>query len=199
MKVWFITGASRGLGRAFAEAALKRGDQVAATARDTGPLQQLVETYGDAVLPLRLDVTDKAAANTAVDRAQSVFQRLDVVVNNAGYALLGAIEETGEDEARAQLETRTSIARVAPIDEYAQSLAERLEAMSDEFDGKQPGDPHRAAAALLEIVDAQNPPMRLLMGNGAYDFATDQYRDRLAEWAKWEQTSRATDFPSEGE
>ncbi|QKV79800.1 SDR family NAD(P)-dependent oxidoreductase [Amycolatopsis sp. Hca4] len=104
-KVWFVTGSSRGLGRRFVEAALGRGDRVAATARSTAGLDALVATYGDAVLPLELDVTDKAAVFETVKRAAEHFGRLDVVVNNAGYAQIGAIEELTEAELRAQLET----------------------------------------------------------------------------------------------
>ncbi len=104
-KVWFITGTSRGFGRIWAEAALKRGDKVAATARDTASLDELSESYGDAVLPLELDVTDKVAVDTAVKDAHDRYGRLDVVVNNAGYGLFGTIEEVTEAQARAQIET----------------------------------------------------------------------------------------------
>jgi NAD(P)-dependent dehydrogenase (short-subunit alcohol dehydrogenase family) len=104
-KVWFVTGSSRGLGRSFVEAALSRGDRVAATARDTGSLDELVAAYGDAVLPLELDVTDKTAAFEAVKRARERFGRLDVIVNNAGYAQIGAIEELTERQLRDQFET----------------------------------------------------------------------------------------------
>jgi NAD(P)-dependent dehydrogenase (short-subunit alcohol dehydrogenase family) len=104
-KVWFVTGSSRGLGRCFVEAALERGDRVAATARSTESFDELVATYGDAVLPLAMDVTDKAAVFETVKRAAEHFGRLDVVVNNAGYAQIGAVEELTEPELRAQLET----------------------------------------------------------------------------------------------
>jgi NAD(P)-dependent dehydrogenase (short-subunit alcohol dehydrogenase family) len=104
-KVWFVTGSSRGLGRRFVEAALSRGDKVAATARNTGSLDELVATYGDAVLPLALDVADRAAVFETVKRATEHFGRLDVVVNNAGYAQVGAIEELTEQELRDQFET----------------------------------------------------------------------------------------------
>lgn len=104
-KVWFITGTSRGIGRAFAESALERGDKVAATARDTATLDDLVVKYGDAILPLLLDVTDKAAVDSAVAAAHEQFGHLDVVVNNAGYGLFGTIEETSQEQARAQMET----------------------------------------------------------------------------------------------
>jgi NAD(P)-dependent dehydrogenase (short-subunit alcohol dehydrogenase family) len=95
-KVWFVTGSSRGLGRNFVEAALSRGDQVAATARNTASLDELVDAYGEAVLPLELDVTDKAAVFESVKRAEEHFGRLDVIVNNAGYAQVGAVEELAE-------------------------------------------------------------------------------------------------------
>ena len=104
-KVWFITGTSRGFGREWTAAALERGDKVAATARDTGTLKDLAEKYGDRLLPIKLDVTDRAAAFAAVKKAHEAFGRLDVVVNNAGYGLFGMIEEVSEAEARAQLET----------------------------------------------------------------------------------------------
>ena len=103
-RIWFITGVSRGLGRSFATAALKAGDRVAATARDVASLDDLVAEHGDAVLPLELDVTDRAACFAAVARAHDRFGRLDVVVNNAGYGASGAIEELSEDQARGQVE-----------------------------------------------------------------------------------------------
>lgn len=104
-KVWFITGASRGFGREWAEAALERGDQVAATARRPETLDALVDTYHDNVLPLKLDVTDRAADQAAVEQAAGRFGRLDVVINNAGYGHFGMVEELTEDELRRQLET----------------------------------------------------------------------------------------------
>src|SRR3954466_12907713 len=104
-KVWFITGTSKGFGRVWAEAALERGDRVAATARDIATLEPLVERYGDKILPIQLDVTDKAAIDAAVAAAHDRFGALDVVVNNAGYGLFGTIEEVSEEQARAQLET----------------------------------------------------------------------------------------------
>jgi len=104
-KVWFITGASRGLGRVWAEAALKRGDKVAAIARKPEDLAALVRDYGDAVLPLTLDVSNRESVFAAVASARQRFGRLDVVVSNAGYALFGTIEESTERDSRAQLET----------------------------------------------------------------------------------------------
>jgi NAD(P)-dependent dehydrogenase (short-subunit alcohol dehydrogenase family) len=276
MKYWFITGTSKGLGRAFAEAALTRGDRVAATARDTSSLQPLVDRFGDAVLPIQLDVTDRAACVAAVDRAAQAFGVLDVVVNNAGVGVIGAVEETSEDEARAIFDTNffgalwvtqaalpylraqkrghivqvssigglvafpmvgfynaskwaleamsealqqevsefginvtliepgpmrtewanTSMPVVAnPNDAYASALEARLEMMTDERALRQPGDPGRAAEALLQLVDAEDPPLRLVMGNGALDLAYQRYEERPAEWSAWEKVSRGTDFP----
>jgi NAD(P)-dependent dehydrogenase (short-subunit alcohol dehydrogenase family) len=104
-KTWFITGTSRGFGREWAIAALDRGDSVAATARSTSSLEDLVTTYGDRVLALPLDVTDRSAVFEAVARAHEHFGRLDVVVNNAGYGQFGMVEELSEAEVRAQIET----------------------------------------------------------------------------------------------
>jgi len=97
-RIWFITGASRGFGRSFAQAALAAGDRVAATARDTSSLEELVADHGDAILPIELDVTDHDACFAAVGQAHDRFGRLDVVVNNAGYGLSGAIEELSEEQ-----------------------------------------------------------------------------------------------------
>lgn len=104
-KVWFITGTSRGFGRVWAEAALRRGDRVAATARNVDDLEALTARFPDTVLPLRLDVTDRKAVFAAVAAAHARFGHLDVVVANAGYGLFGAIEEIGEADARRQVDT----------------------------------------------------------------------------------------------
>ncbi|MEQ5843650.1 SDR family NAD(P)-dependent oxidoreductase [Paraburkholderia acidicola] len=104
-KVWFITGTSRGFGRVWAKAALARGDSVAATVRDITALDDLVASYGDAILPLTLDVADRSAVFSAVEQAHRHFDRLDVVLHNAGYGLFGAVEETEEAAARAQMDT----------------------------------------------------------------------------------------------
>jgi len=104
-QTWFITGSSRGFGRALVRAALRAGDQVAATARKPEQLGELVAEYGDRIQPLALDVTDAAAARTALREAQARFGRLDVIVNNAGYANVSPIETTDDEDFRAQFET----------------------------------------------------------------------------------------------
>jgi NAD(P)-dependent dehydrogenase (short-subunit alcohol dehydrogenase family) len=104
-RAWFITGSSRGLGRALAEAALIAGDSVAATARDPRRLDELVERFGDRLLPVRLDVTDAAEATTALAAAVDRFGRIDVIVNNAGYANVAPIETADDHDFRTQFET----------------------------------------------------------------------------------------------
>lgn len=104
-KVWFVTGSSRGLGRSLVEVALEAGDRVAATARNPEQLQDLLDKYGDAVLLLRLDVTDYDAAGGVVAQAEETFGRIDVVVNNAGYSDLGSFEDTTIDSFRTQFDT----------------------------------------------------------------------------------------------
>ncbi|MFG2100775.1 SDR family NAD(P)-dependent oxidoreductase [Micromonospora echinaurantiaca] len=103
-RVWFITGASRGLGRAFAEAALAAGDRVAGAARDVAPLDDLATRHPGRLLALRLDVTDRPAVVDAVAEAVQHFGRLDIVVNNAGALYAGMVEEFTEEQARAQLD-----------------------------------------------------------------------------------------------
>jgi len=104
-RTWLITGASRGFGRRIAEAALEGGDDVVATARRPEQLDDLVTRYGGRIRAVALDVTDAAEASRAVNEAVKVFGRLDVVVNNAGYANSAPIEEMTEDDFRGQIET----------------------------------------------------------------------------------------------
>lgn len=104
-KVWLITGSSRGLGRAFAEAVLEAGGRLVATARRPEQLEDLVARYPERARAVALDVTDPAAAGRAVGTATDVFGRLDVVVNNAGYANLASIEQVSDEDFRAQIET----------------------------------------------------------------------------------------------
>ncbi|MFT3822900.1 MAG: SDR family NAD(P)-dependent oxidoreductase [Chitinophagaceae bacterium] len=104
-KVWFITGASRGFGRVWTEAALERGDKVAATARNIDSLAGLKEKYGKNVLTLALDVTKPDQVKTAIAEAYGYFGRLDIVLNNAGYSLVGTIEEADTEDVKVMYET----------------------------------------------------------------------------------------------
>lgn len=263
-KVWFITGASRGFGRVWAQAALERGDRVAVTARDTSRLEDLVAAYGEAVLALPLDVTDRAAAGAAVRQAAERFGRLDVVVNNAGYGQFGAIEEASEQEFRAQFETNvfgalwvtqaalpimreqgsghilqvSSIGGVAAfpntgvyhaskwaLEGLSESMAQEVapfgikvtlvepggystdwagssarhadplpayDAMRDKprASAAKRGDPAATATAVLAVVDAEEPPLRLLLGEFPTQLVKSLYADRLATWTQWESVSK---------
>jgi NAD(P)-dependent dehydrogenase (short-subunit alcohol dehydrogenase family) len=104
-KVWLITGSSRGLGRALAEAVLAAGHKLVATARNSAQLTDLMERYGDQVCAVALDVTDEHAAGNAIKAGVYAFGRLDVLVNNAGYGDVGSIEDTSLADIRAQIET----------------------------------------------------------------------------------------------
>jgi NAD(P)-dependent dehydrogenase (short-subunit alcohol dehydrogenase family) len=104
-QIWFITGSSRGLGRSLVQAALEGGDLVAATARQPAQLADLAATYGERIQRIALDVTDAGAARSAIDQARQHFGRLDVIVNNAGYANVSPIETTDDADFRAQFET----------------------------------------------------------------------------------------------
>jgi NAD(P)-dependent dehydrogenase (short-subunit alcohol dehydrogenase family) len=268
-KTWFITGASRGFGREWTIAALERGDTVAATARDTTTLDDLVTRFGDAVLPLRLDVDDRDAVFAAVARAHDHFGRLDVVVNNAGYGQFGMIEEISEAEARAQFDTNvfgalfvtqaalpylraqgsghvlqvSSIGGISAfpnigiynaskwaLEALSQSLAAEVAdfgikvtiiepgAYSTDWGGASarnatpdpaydtfrekaaeqrraragnPGNPVATRAPVLQVVDAENPPLRVFFGDGPLAIATRDYESRLATWREWEPVSVA--------
>ena len=104
-KVILVTGATRGFGKIWTEAFLKRGDKVIATGRNIEVLQGLRDIYGNQVLPIQLDVNDRSASFEAVKKAKEHFGRIDVLINNAGYGLFGTVEETSEEEARNQMET----------------------------------------------------------------------------------------------
>jgi NADP-dependent 3-hydroxy acid dehydrogenase YdfG len=104
-KIWFITGSSRGFGRIWTEAALKRGDKVAATARNIHSISDFRDKYGNNVLILQLDVTKAEQVQKAVKTAHEHFGRLDIVINNAGYSLVGTVEEAKVDDIRAMYET----------------------------------------------------------------------------------------------
>ncbi len=105
IKIWFITGSSRGLGRSLTEAVLAHGDLVAATARNPEQLKDLLEKYPEQVYPLQLDVTDKAQIIAAVESTIEKFGRIDVLVNNAGFGIIGAAEAYTDEQVRSQLET----------------------------------------------------------------------------------------------
>ena len=264
-KVWFITGTSKGFGRVWAEAALARGDQVAATARDSKSLDTLVQRFGDQVAALALDVTDKDAVHAAIRAAKTRFGRIDVVVNNAGYGLFGAIDEVSEAEARAQIETnlfgalwvtqaalpimraqgsghiiqvssiggvnafptvglyhaskwalegfsQSLAAEVAPFGikvtliepggfatDWGGASAQRAQQLSA-YDAARasiaavrsrnvPGDPDATGPAILKVVDAQEPPLRIFFGSSGLAMTRTEYARRIEVWEKWNDVS----------
>jgi NAD(P)-dependent dehydrogenase (short-subunit alcohol dehydrogenase family) len=268
MKIWFITGTSRGFGREWAIAALDRGDKVAATARNTATLDDLAAKYGDAILPIKLDVTDRAADFAAVRQAHERFGRLDIVVNNAGYGHFGMVEEVSEAEIRAQLETNvlgalwvtqaalpilraqgsghilqvSSIGGISAflntgayhaskwaLEGISQSLAQEVAGFgvkvtlieptgySTDWAGSSaqhsaelpayapvrekaaaarrarftPGVPSATREAILTLVDAENPPLRLFLGEAPLGIATADYESRLALWREWQPVAAA--------
>lgn len=266
-KIWFITGTSRGFGREWAIAALERGDSVAATARSTASLDDLVERFGENILPLQLDVTDRDAAFDAVKQAHDHFGRLDVVVNNAGFGHFGMLEEATEAEARAQLETNvfgalwvtqaalpilrgqgsghiiqvSSIGGISAfpnlglyhaskwaLEGMSQALASEVASfgiqvtliepagfstdwsgdsaqrsqLNPAYDGVReaaakmrasrqaaPGDPVATRSAILKVVDAEEPPLRVFFGTSPLETAKADYARRIATWEQWQPVS----------
>jgi NAD(P)-dependent dehydrogenase (short-subunit alcohol dehydrogenase family) len=263
-KVWLITGTSKGFGRVWTQAALERGDKVAATARDISTLSDLVARYGDDVLPLALDVTDQDADNAAVAEAHDHFGQLDVVVNNAGYGLFGSVEEVTPEQARAQIETNlfgalwitqaalpymreqraghiiqiSSIGGVNAfpglglyhaskwgLEAFSQSLAaevagfgikvtivepggystdwagpssvqaRRMPEYAEMWDQAakarasrqtSPGDPDATGPAILELVDADEPPLRVFFGSAGLGMTRAEYEKRIETWEQWD-------------
>lgn len=274
-KRWFITGASAGFGYEFVRAAAARGDRVVATSRAVAGLQPLVDEFGDLVVPLALDVTDRSAAFAAMELAVEKLDGVDIVVNNAGYGQFGRIEELSEAESRDQMDVNffgalwitqaalpvmraqrsghlvqiSSIGGVGafggvgiynaskwaleamsealskevqgfginvtlvepgpfrtlwgganahyatPMPEYVEALGNQQEDRAEGV-GTEVGDPVRAAAALLTVVDAPRPPLRILMGAMACDTAPRLYERRLEEWRLWDELGRSTDYPA---
>ena len=268
MKVWLITGSSRGLGRVWAEAALQRGDRVAATARNVESLAGLADRFGDAVLPLALDVTSTTQVQEAVSQAHERFGRLDVVLNNAGYPLVGTAEEVSENLVRAQFDTNyfgtlrviqaalpllrqqgsghilgvsSTVGLIAypvigqycatkwAVEALHESLAAEVAgfgikvtliepgAYATEFGAPgtggmstpleayagvrnqvfsgmstmQRGDPQATAQAVLDLVDAENPPLRLMLGSHGLPQAREAYASRIAAWEAWQAVADA--------
>lgn len=273
-RVWLITGASSGFGRAIAEAALAGGDVVVAAARRPDAVADLAASAPDQVSPLRLDITDSDRIRTAVGEVLDRHGRVDVLVNNAGRGAIGAAEETSDAELRdlmdlhffgpaaltrallPQMRERGSGAIVQmssmggrftfpgvgaysatkfalegwsealakevgrfgirvlivepgafrtsfngpgallvsePIPAYDEQIEPLRSGMPDD-DGKQPGDPAKAAAAILLALDSDDPPLRLALGNDAVDALTGALDSAKAELAAWERVGRSAVF-----
>jgi NAD(P)-dependent dehydrogenase (short-subunit alcohol dehydrogenase family) len=122
--VWLITGSSTGLGRALAEAALAQGDRVIITARNPDKIQDLEQQYPHTAKAARLDVTEPATIQTAVQSGLETFGRINVLVNNAGYGLLGAIEEVSDQQIRDQFETRHQNQSTLPFESNSSNLSQ---------------------------------------------------------------------------
>jgi NAD(P)-dependent dehydrogenase (short-subunit alcohol dehydrogenase family) len=275
-QVWLITGSSRGLGRALADAVLAAGHKLVATARNPAQLADLIERYGDQVRTVALDVTNAQAAVDAVAVATKAFGRLDVLVNNAGYGDVSAIEDTSLDEFRAQIETNlfgvinitkaalplmreqraghilqfSSVGgRIGPVGrapyaaakwgvegfsevlskevgpfgvkvtiiepggfrtdfagsstairegrpEYDSTVGKTARFQRD-YNGKQPGDPAKAAAAVLHIASLNDPPLRLLLGSDAVHFVEQNDLAKMDSDRKWKDLSVSTDIEPE--
>jgi NAD(P)-dependent dehydrogenase (short-subunit alcohol dehydrogenase family) len=265
-KTWFITGASRGFGRIWAEAALKRGDQVTATARNLADVAGLKERFGDAVLPLTLDVTNPGQVQQVVERAYAHFGKLDVLVNNAGTSLFAATEEASDEQIRSLFDANyfgmvrvlravlpllrkqgnghilgvssglgitalpmigfycatkwavealheavaqevrafgikvtlvepgayaTEFGKSAQIAGVLEPYAEFRKQFLTRLAGVERGDPDATAEAVLKLVDADEPPLRLGLGTSILPRARAAYAERLATWEAWEDVSNA--------
>jgi NAD(P)-dependent dehydrogenase (short-subunit alcohol dehydrogenase family) len=274
--IWFITGASSGLGRALAEAVLARGWRAAMTARRPETLADLTAQHGDRALALALDVTDSRSIAGAVRDAETHFGAIDVLVNNAGYGYLSAIEEGDDAEIRAQFETnvfglidvtkqvlpgmrrrrqghifnvsslgglvafaatgyyhatkfavealseslshevrplgidvtilepgafrtdwagRSMVESRTIIEDYTETSGKRRQATRS-ISGNQPGDPARAATAIISAFEADEPPLRLLLGAPALKFACERLDALRANFDAWAETTLSADFPS---
>jgi NAD(P)-dependent dehydrogenase (short-subunit alcohol dehydrogenase family) len=272
-KVWFITGSSRGLGRSLAEAVLESGARLVATARKPEQLRDLQERYPERVRTLPLDVTDPEAARQAIAAAVDAFGRIDVLVNNAGYGNMGSIEDTPEEDFRAQVETNlfgvVNVTRAAlpqlrkqrsghvlqissiggrigspgigayqtakwGVEGFSEVLAKEVGPLGvkvtiiepggfrtdwagdsmrvfenhpdytsvneltrfvRDSSGLQKGDPVRAAQIMLQIAAMDSPPLRLLLGADAVNYAEQADLARMASDRQWRELSLSADYP----
>ncbi|EJL52093.1 short-chain alcohol dehydrogenase [Rhizobium sp. CF122] len=276
-QIWLITGSSRGLGRALAEAVLAAGHRLVATARDPSQLDDLKQRFGASILTTALDVTDERAAAAAVKAAVDRFGRLDVLVNNAGYGDVGSIEDTSLADFRAQIETNlfgtiivtkaalplmreqgsghiiqfSSVGgRIGPagrapyaaakwgVEGFSEVLARevgplgvkvtiiepggfrtdfagssttlregrpeyddtvgKMARYQRDYTGNQPGDPVKAAAAVVHLASLAEPPLRLLLGSDAVRGVEQNDAVRAKEQAAWRDLSVSTDFEPGG-
>ena len=271
-KVWFITGSSTGFGRELAEEALAQGHRVVATARRPEVLRELTERYPETARAVRLDVTKPEEVRAAVGEAVKEFGRIDVVVNNAGYGSIGALEEFTDEQLRRQFETnffgavdvtravlpllreqkRGHVVNISSVGGFAsfpsfgpycaskfaleaisESLAAEVAAhgikvtvvepgafrtaiggatdiaanrISDyqsteqvlgwfkEIDGKQPGDPRKAARAIIKAVESESPPLRLPLGEDAITTIEGKLETVKGEIARWREVGTGTAY-----
>jgi NAD(P)-dependent dehydrogenase (short-subunit alcohol dehydrogenase family) len=275
-RVWFITGSSTGFGRVLADILLKRGERVAVTARNPDQIQDLVSAYKDTGLALALDVTRPQQVAAAVADAEKIFGRIDVLVNNAGYGYLAAVEEGEEEEVRAMFDANffglvaltkavlpgmrarrsghiVNLSSVAgflanpslgyyaatkfAVEALSEALAKEVEPLGIRVtaiepgpfrtdwggrslklaqvsipdyeetagarkqlvagrNGKQPGDPVRAAEAIITIVESEQPPRNLVLGKIALDMTREKLAGLSQTIDQWEALTLGTDFPS---
>ena len=273
-KVWFITGSNSGFGRSLTEAVLAKGDNVVATTRHPEEIQDLVEQYPDTVKAVTLDITKSEEISKAIDTALSTFGQVDVLVNNAGFGTLGAVEEIEDEQVRKQFEVncfgtlnltkallphfrqkksghilnvssvggftsfpgtgiysatkfaiegysealakeitplgikltlvepgafRTEFAGDSlatpenPIDDYEET-AHKFVKQQEEMSGEQPGDPDKAAQAMIKVVESDNPPMRLVLGEDALKGVRQKIETFQQELKEWEDVTLSTSF-----
>jgi NAD(P)-dependent dehydrogenase (short-subunit alcohol dehydrogenase family) len=276
-KVWLITGSSSGFGRSLVEAVLKKGDRVVATARKPEQLDDLVQQYPETIHAVRLDVTNLQDVQAAIESALNQYHRIDVLVNNAGYPALGAIEELSDDDIRRQFETNffgalsmiravlptmreqrsghilniSSFAGVAslsglgiysatkfalegasealaqevkplgikvtliepggfrtngagssmvtpkyPISDYAETSGKTIDFMRASH-SNQPGDPAKAANAMIQVVESDDPPLRLALGEDSANGIVQKLDAMKAELEAWKSVSLSTAFEGE--
>jgi len=274
-KVWLITGCSTGFGRELAIEVLKSGYKAAVTARNTDDIKDIVSSYPDTAISIKLDVTKPADIKAAVDQTVEKFGQIDVLVNNAGIGYFGAIEESQDAEVRRMFEINVfglanmtkavlpymrkqrsgHIVNVASIgglvgfpavgfynatkfavDGLSESLSKEVAPLGIKvtviapsgfrtdwagrsanqspiviedykttaeanknnirgYSGKQPGDPERAAKAIVKAVEAEHPPLRLLLGKAALKGARNKLTELQKDFDAWEETTTGADFP----
>lgn len=272
-RIWFVTGCSSGLGRALCERLLESGARVVCTARKVDSIADLRERHGERAILLPLDVTDPAAVQSAVQAALAQAGAIDVVVNNAGYGLVGALEEVDEELMKAAFDANVygpyrvvravlphmrerrsghilnvssmmgvigapgfcfysatkfavegmtealagevknfgikvtivepgpfrtdfrsrSMQEAPPMEAYADTVG-NFRKMLRETDGKQPGDPRRAAEAMMTVVGSDEPPLRLPLGEVCLNGIRNKLARMKEEIDRWEKVSLATSF-----
>ncbi|MBE9017543.1 short-chain dehydrogenase/reductase [Chroococcidiopsis sp. CCALA 051] len=273
-RVWLITGSSSGFGRAIAQAVLDRGEKVVVTARNPQHVEDIQTKYPDRALAVQLDVTQPEQVKAAVEKAIAKFGGIDVLVNNAGYGTMGALEELSDEATRRQFETNVfgalnMMRAVLPsmrqhrsgyilnlssvggfvsfpgagiycatkfaLEALSEALVKEVEALGikiiivepgafrtdfngrslvladtqiadyepivggfrqwlQDMDGKQPGDPVKAAEAMIQAVNSDNPPLRLALGADAVDAIETKLESVKAEMEAWKDVAVNTAY-----
>ncbi|WBV57459.1 SDR family NAD(P)-dependent oxidoreductase [Chryseobacterium daecheongense] len=201
-KVWFVTGASKGLGLSLVRKLLSEGYRVVATSRNAESLVKEIGDASDAFLPLEVNLQDDSSVKEAVEKSIAHFGQLDVIINNAGYGQIGTLEELSDEEARENFDVNVfgSLNVIRNVMPYLRNqgsgnifnIASQLHL--DTINGNQANDPEKAAEVLIAISKEAQPPVHLLLGNDAYDILKNKINMINQDAEQWKNYTLSTAY-----